>query len=240
MQKNLMAFTPREIVPTEYECNICKDRGFVPTEDDKFDGYCVCRKIKQARHYLKHSNLEHVIKKYQFENYTTEQEWQNEYKQRAMKFVKEPKGWFTFLANSGVGKTHLMSAITIHLIGQGKQGLYIKWRNEMVKAKSNYWNMDQKLFKQMLEVEVLYLDDFLKMRDLNTIHDSEFEMAVTIIDMRSVNPNLITLISSEWSVQELNAMDTSLAGRIVELSGGMKSPNLINAPTRKDDNYRFR
>ena len=100
--------------------------------------------------------------------------------------------------------------------------------------------MEEDLFSEMLSVDVLYLDDFLKMRDLNKIHDSEFDMAMSIIDIRIMNPTLITLISSEWSIQYLNDMDGALAGRIVEMSGGMKSSNLINAPKRADGNYRLR
>ena len=227
-------------VEEDYECTICNDRGFVPDENGKFEGYCSCIKIKKAKNYLKQSNLEHVVKKYTFETYTTEQEWQKEYKQRAMKFVNAPQGWFAYLGSTGIGKTHLMSAITIHLIGKGKQALYVKWHEEMSKCKNDYWNMDEGLLKMMETVEVLYIDDFFKFTDDKAIHPEENRLAFRIIDARYNKTNLVTIISSEKTVEELGYINGALAGRIVEMCGGMKSTNLINAPKRNNDNYRLR
>lgn len=229
-----------KIEPAIYKCDICKDKGFLLNDKGQYIGKCECQIKKESLMTLKRSKLDRYLKIYTFENYIVENDWQRDYKQRAMKFVNNPKGWFTFLAQAGLGKSHLMTAMTIHLIGKGKDAEYIKWQDEMLRSKNNYWNFDERLLNRLKTVEVLYIDDFLKTDNGNNVHSEEKRLAFNIIDSRYNNPDLITIISSEKSLIELNKIDSALTGRIVEMSGGSKSPNLINSSVKEDGNYRLR
>lgn len=225
---------------TKYKCNICKDKGYLLNDKHQFIGYCECHKKKQALKYLKSSNLEHVYKKYTFENWKTPTNWHKEYKQQVIKFAKQPSNAFLYLAQSGNGKTHLLSALTVYLIGQGKSGLYVKWQEEIAHAKRNYWTMSAELVERMKTVEVLYLDDFLKGENLNDIHKEETRLAFEIIDARYINPNLITIVSSEWNIVDLGRYNEALIGRLVEMAGGIGSSNIIDSGYKQDGNWRLR
>lgn len=229
-----------KIRATEYECNICNDRGFVPNDNGSFVGLCKCQEIRKARHNLKKSNLADVIKKYTFENFETDTDFLKDYKKRAMSFVQNTEGWFAMLGQTGLGKSHLMTAMTIHLIGKGKQAYYVKWQNEMIKSKNNFWNIDQKLLDKLKTVEVLYIDDFLKTDDGEKVHAEENRLAFNIIDSRYLNPKLITIISSEKNIKDINQINGALAGRIVEMCGGLESKRLIDSGYKENGNYRFR
>ena len=236
----ISSITNLKIEETSYECDICKDKGYILDEHGNFKEYCKCYKKQRAINLLEKSGLEHVYKHYTFEGYETTEEWQKNYKQRTMKFLKQPSNAFVFLGSSGIGKTHLMTALTVHLIGQGKEALYVKWVNEMSKAKNNYWKMSPRLLERMRTVEVLYLDDFLKGTSLNDIHKDESRFAMDIIDARYNNPKLITIVSSEWSLGQLGNYNTALTGRLVEMCGGIDSDYLIDAGYKKNGNYRLK
>lgn len=234
-------------IKENYDCDICKDKGYLLNEDNKFIGYCECHKEKtlslrkeQAHQYLKESHLENVYKRYTFENWKTPTQWHKEYKQQVMKFAKQPSNAFLYLAQSGNGKTHLLSALTVYLIGQGKSGLYIKWQEEIGNAKRNYWNMSQDLVDKMKSVEVLYLDDFLKVETLNDVHKEETRLAFEIIDARYHQDDLITIISSEWNIVDLGRYNEALIGRLVEMAGGINSENIIDSSYKSDGNWRLR
>ena len=223
-----------------YNCEICKDRGYLLNDKGRFVKFCECYKKKKSLSYLQSSNLEHVYKRYTFENWQTPTSWHKEYKQQVMQFAKNPNRAFLYLAQSGNGKTHLLSALTVYLIGQGKSGLYIKWQEEMAHAKRTYLTMDKDLVRKIKEVEVLYLDDFLKVDNLNDVHKEETRLAFEIIDARYNNPELITIVSSEWNIIDLGRYNEALIGRLVEMAGGLGSPNIIDSKYKPDGNWRLR
>ena len=235
-----------KIEPTNYECDKCKDKGFLLDNHNNFISYCTCNKTKKSqlkkdsvKLYLGDSNLENIYKRYTFESYQTPTEWHKDYKQRAIKFLNNPTNAFLYLAQSGNGKTHLMTALTVHLIAKGNSGLYVKFQDEMLKSKNHYWNIDNQLLHKMKTVDVLYLDDLFKVKELKDVHPEEFRIAMNIIDSRYTK-DLITIISSEWNLQELIMLDEAFASRLIEMAGGMSSPYIIDAGYKKDGNWRLR
>jgi len=79
------------------------------------------------------------------------------------------------------------------------------------------------LMKGLQEADVLYIDDLFKHgkdeygnQKLPT--PAETRRAFEIINYRYNNPGLLTIISSERTLAELNDIDEALAGRIAEKS----------------------
>lgn len=227
----------------EDKCEICNGLGYLVNEYDEYVKPCKCKTRDIAMRNLKRSGLQRVYKHYTFEKYETNHEWQKDYKQRVTKFTKNPSGWFGMLGQTGLGKTHLLSASTIYLIGQGYDAYYLKWFEEMTKVKNNYYKMDERLMQRLRTIEVLYIDDFLKVPDLKEMKDWEFQIAFDLIASRYNNPDLITLISTEWNLEDLGndlMGGGALTGRIVEMCGGLNSPNLIDSSHKKEGNYRLK
>ena len=85
------------------------------------------------------------------------------------------------------------------------------------------------------DIDVLYVDDFLKSNSNNTKFADELNFAFEIINRR-YNANKKTIISSELLLADIAGYDTALAGRIAE-----KAADFV-MQIKKDDtkNYRLR
>lgn len=120
------------------------------------------------------------------------------------------------------GKSHLCSAIAVHYIRQGKEVKYMLWRDEIAKLKalSNDPEHDE-LMKELKETSVLYIDDLFKngkdrMGNVELPTAADVQHAFEILNYRYNNPELITIISSERTLVEMNQIDEAIAGRIAE------------------------
>lgn len=236
-----------------YNCNICRNKGFICKlrerknlrGDDIYEEYlvpCKCDKIRKSIMRMKRSGLEKLIKRCRFENYETTEEWQKIIKEKAIRFTKNPAPVFYIGGQSGSGKTHLCTAISRELLLQGKELRYVLWRDESVKIKS-MMNKDNAGYEmavdEMKKVDVLYIDDFLKVPIGNTENRptvADLSLALEIINNR-YNAQLITIISSEWTVREIIGFDEALGGRIYEMAG---EENCANLKKDKSKNYRLK
>lgn len=225
-------------------CQKCNGKGYLVNDDGNFIKECECE-VKRKSHelakkVLASSGLESYLKSKTFDNYETKYDWQKDYKQRAIDFVKDPKQGFVFLGQTSLGKTHLMTAMTIRLIAKGYNALYFKWAEQMLYAKNNYWNVDDELLHKLMNVELLYIDDLFKVDSLSNIHAEESRLSFSIIDARLSKPNLITIVSSEWLISDIGNFNGALAGRLVEMCGGIDSKTLINSEYKKEGNWRIK
>ena len=77
----------------EYDCPICKNKGFIYIYGENSDEIkacqCKCMKIRKTLYDLKNSGLSGVCKKYTFENYKVKDPWQADIKKRALDFCKD-------------------------------------------------------------------------------------------------------------------------------------------------------
>ena len=181
-----------------------------------------------------------VIERYTFESFKTKEEWQKRLKASAEKFTENPGNWFYVGGQSGCGKTHICTAIVKTLMEKGFESKYIIWTEEITKLKANK-NKDEE-YRQLIEpietAKVLYIDDFLKLpsgaRSIPT--QSDIMTAFEIINYRYNNRGrLITIISSEHTVEDLLYFDEALGSRIYETSKG--SRNIIKREDKR--NYRM-
>lgn len=237
-----------------YNCPVCRNKGFISVVRGRTDfrgneiyeetlTVCKCDKVRKSIMRMKRSGLESLFKKYRFENYEETEQWQKTIKQQAMNFAHSDSRSPVFFigGQSGCGKTHLCTAICRDLLMAGNELRYILWRDESVKLKSAINNEERykSIIEELKTVDVLYIDDFLKVpigQDASKPTSADLSLALEIINNR-YNAKLITIISSEWTVNELIDFDEALGGRIYEMAGNGCCANI-----RKDKkkNYRIR
>ena len=217
-----------------YDCQLCKNKGFIAeVRYVEKGGYytethipCKCQRARKAIKRLNRSGLKDVVRKYTFANYKTEDEWQKRLKEKATAFCKDNKAtWFFIGGQSGAGKTHLCSAVTVQYIRDGYEAKYMLWRDEIVRLKAvvndplEYGEM----MNELKTAPVLYIDDLFKngkgVNGQATMPTpADVNAAFEIINYRYNNPALVTIISSEKTIAELNEIDEAIAGRIAELT----------------------
>lgn len=221
-------------------CEKCKNKGYImKLNEDLFETLteCECMKQRIAIENMIESGLGDTIKRCTFSTYQTSEKWQEDIKNTALAYLKdESKAWFYIGGQSGGGKTHICTAISGNLIKKGKSLKYVIWRNLFHELQGLQFNdvKYQAKIKDLQNVDVLYIDDFLKSLDKTKI-GVEMNFAFEIINARYL-ANKSTIISSELSVSGLSQLDTAIAGRIIEKSRGYTLEILKDM--RK--NYRLR
>ncbi len=215
-----------------YDCRECRNKGYIAVcKQAEFSGWwmeyhvpCKCMRIRNAIHRLNRSGLKNVVKECTFDRYIAEEPWQIAAKTAAMRFCKDLENkWFFMGGQSGAGKSHLCTAITVHYIRQGLETKYMMWRDEIarIKASVNDAPVYAGLMKELKESPVLYIDDLFKSgkgEDGNPKPPTAADVnaAFEIVNYRYNNPDLITIISSERTLSELTQIDEAIAGRIAE------------------------
>ena len=167
-----------------------------------------------------------MLENYTFEKYETPEEWQEIAKKKAINFVTNGSGkWFMISGTPGTGKTHICTAIAGELINAGKEVKYMLWRSEAprLKAYINERDTYEKEMDFLRKVDVLYIDDFFK----GTISEADINLAFELLNNRYNSRKLITIISSEKTVEQILDVDEALGSRIYERSKGycLKMPS---------------
>ena len=231
-----------------YECEVCKNKGFVVKLVERKDGSyshescdCKCLEIRRSIMRMKRSGLKDIIKDYTFDKFVDTEPWQKSIKAAAMEYAKDPQGWFYMGGQVGAGKTHLCTAICREFLYGGKKVLYMLWRDEIVKIKANV--NDAAAYNAIIDkyktAEVLYIDDLFKTGKAadNSVQrptQADINAAFEIINYRYCNPALLTIISSELSEDELLDIDEAVGSRIYERA------KAITIGRDRSRNYRIR
>ena len=225
-----------------YDCPICRNKGCVYVLRDGTDEIvyrrCQCLKVRQEIIRIKESGLDKLGNKCTFRNFKTEERWQKQIKNAGKAFASEKpnKSWFYIGGQPGSGKTHICTAIGMQLIKEGVPVRYMVWPEEIQKLKAYINDISfESLVNAYKTVDVLYIDDFFKVRKGEKISTADVNMAIRIINHR-YNAELVTIISSELSVQQIVELDEALGSRIVEMT-----PDKYNLYIQYDirKNYRF-
>lgn len=212
-----------------YECNICKNKGWMSEVREGPIGWyetmveCKCMKIRRAIKRLDRSGLKDAAKKLTFKNYETTEPWQEKLLQAAMKFAEHPEDrWMYFGGCTGSGKTHLCTAVSMHLLRKGKEVYYMLWREDVPQLKSlQVSNMEEytKRMDLLKTVDVLYIDDMFKTGRTESgakqrPTSADINLAFELLNKRAITGKT-TIISSECTDAELIDIDQGLAGRII-------------------------
>ena len=177
-----------------------------------------------------------MIERCTFDSYDVKNLWQKRVKDTALEYIGDTSGsWFYIGGQSGCGKTHICTAISVALINQGRTLKYEIWRNLFHQLQSLQFDNEKYSDKlnELQSVDVLYIDDFMKSLDRSKIN-AELNFAFEIINVRYI-AGKPTIISSELDINQLNALDNALAGRIVEKAG-----KFTISISGSDKNYRLK
>lgn len=257
LEKKVEIFNQREGDLKGYNCEICKNKGFIYqiVIDEIFlkktmvAKNCKCVNIRKTLKNLENCGIEkNMFERYNFDNFETNEDWQVKMKQKCLDYVDKIKNnkedyynWFVISGITGSGKTMICTSIFKELIMLGFKGKYFLWKDEIIKLKqlrkSSYYDNIEKyeeLMKEIKEIDILYIDDFLKLTDKFEL-ESDLNLAYEIINSRYIN-NKITMISTEFSKDELSRFDMATFGRINEKSNG----NYIQLAFDESRNYRLK
>lgn len=217
------------------ECPQCHNKGRVMFLRDGYRTIreCECMAYHRSVSRMKKSGLDSLLDRCTFESYQTVFPWQEKAKKMALDFVEHPSGrWFVASGSSGGGKTHLCTAICKRLLESGMAVQYMLWVDEVrrLKAFANDDTAYQRMMSRYKTVKVLYIDDLFKPRTEEdkytgkrfrvTATAADISVAFEILNSRIIRPNLITIISSELSQDDIMKLDTALGSRIYQASKG--------------------
>lgn len=233
-----------------YNCPHCKNKGDIALVTEYPAGHfstkyreCRCMNSRRSIERMKKSGLENIIKECTFDKYEAAEPWQQAIKDAAVDYAKDPKGWFFVGGQSGSGKTHICTAICREFLREGRSVVYMLWRDDIAKLKG--FSMDgraddrQRMIDRIKTAEVLYIDDLFKNgkgRDgeVSPPTETDINTAFEILNYRCINPQLITVISSERTIDDIMQIDEAISGRINE-----RSVHFNIAPDQSR-NYRLR
>lgn len=178
---------------------------------------CECAVKRRNALRIKRSGLADVMSRYTFEAYKTPDKQTAAIKAAALRYVAESRGeWFVIVGRPGSGKTHICTAIVGKLIEGGKNCKYMLWRDEVreLKALVNDNPAYRERMNLLKNVDVLYIDDFLKGR---AVSDGDLNVAFELLNAR-YNARKRTIISGERTIGAIMDIDEAIGSRIYERS----------------------
>ena len=220
----------------QYNCNICKDTGYIAITKDgiempsldsigldyKFMKPCKCEIEKRLQESLKRTGLD--VEEYANKSFDTfkcdNQEAQKMY-DLAQAFLNDKNATgIGYFGKSGTGKTHICIAICNELLKQGIIHKYFNYRRDiqaLIATRFDEASYAKKL-SEWINVNTLYIDDFLKLaRNKDGSYNlQELQISFDLINTRYINKKK-TIISSELTVSEIKNIDEAIGSRIFEM-----------------------
>lgn len=209
-------------VKGEYDCPLCGGKGYTVRADDSGNlasVECSCEAKRRSVKRIERSGLKDVLSSYTFERFQTVDTWQKEMKRKAQNFLSDNEGkWFAAMGSVGSGKSHICTAICKELLEAGKEVRYMLWRDESmkIKAAANDGEEYDRLIDPLKRVKVLYIDDLFKTQKGKEVTQADVNLAFELLNYRYVNRSLITVISSEKTIEEILDIDEAVGSRIYE------------------------
>lgn len=221
---------------TGYDCPICRNKGNLIGIDDagkQVLWLCSCREKRQIIRNAHSSNLGELLQK-RFSNFRIEEDWQKVMVKAARDFAAEGgKEWLAMLGQTGCGKTHLCSAAANQLLNMGRKVVYMLWTTDARQLKR--LSMEEgydRMFDRFRKADVLYIDDLFK----GKITDADVQLCYDLLNFRYNDSRLTTILSSELSLEQIQAVDGAIAGRIRERCG----KNFVTVSPDPNKNWRLR
>ena len=224
----------------EYECQKCRNKGYIyyVKDGDIVSARCDCLKIRKSIKLLKESGLQLFVNSKTLDNYEETYEWQKYIKEMAKRFISQDEiKWFFIGGQVGSGKSHICTAMCSHFISEGKPTRYMLWTDISKKLKANI-NEDAyaEIIQPYKDVEVLYIDDFFKVRKGQLPTNADVNIAFDILNTRLFSKEKVTIISSEFTLNKLLSVDEATISRIVENAKHF----VVNLEEDSKKNYRFK
>lgn len=222
----------------DYDCKICKNKGYVGVEISNQMAMqpCKCIPVRTAIRLMSQSGIKTA---YTLKDFKVKSLWQRNMLDTAEKFLEDAEGnWFYAGGQVGSGKTMICTAIINELLKRLIPCKYMLWRDEVVRIKASVNDAEE--YKELIEplkrTQVLYIDDFFKTEKGKYPTAADVNVAFEIINYRYNNTKLTTIISSERSVTDLLDIDEAVGSRIYQRT---KKFNISVANDSKK-NYRLK
>ncbi|MDW7668080.1 MAG: ATP-binding protein [Bacillota bacterium] len=207
---------PLNYLEPSYECEICNDTGYLQSGDR-----CICFKQEIINQLYKMSNMEHMLKKENFDTFNIDIFSDNIYsgeklspKENMKNIYKESKKFtlnfnktkdnLLFYGGTGLGKTFMCNCIAKELIDEGYTVVY-QTSFKMFEVISNYKfrnNPDDEMDK--INYQLLFNADLLIIDDLGTESNNSFTKTelFNIVNSRLISGKN-TIISTNLPIENL-------------------------------------
>lgn len=207
------------------DCQICKNRG---TMTEIRNGYlvsveCSCMAKRRSLRRIERSGLRDLLDRCTLESFRTDEPWQSEMKRIAIDYLDGVgSNWFAAMGAVGAGKTHLCTAICREMLNAGKEVRYMLWCDEAVKLNALVGDVEayEREIQQWKNAPVLYIDDLFKTKSSSAVGPGDVKRAFEIINFRDIGKGLVTIISSEKTIEEIMEIDEALGSRIFKRCRG--------------------
>lgn len=237
-----------EQVSHPFNCKDCKDKGFIYKNQGLYEVAikCKCQMIKEVRNRMDNSGIGELLEIRKFDNYNAKRDFQKSMKNMAMEFTREfIKGnrcSLAFLGQSGIGKSHLIIAVTKKLLDENIHVKYciaddIVQKLQACKFDQENYNRE---FSNIANAGVLFIDDLFK----SSVQEYYQKESIKIEDLREVfkvinyryNKGLPILLNSEIHYERFEELDEATIGRINEMC---KYKYLLSVKPDISKNYRL-
>ena len=201
---------------------------------------CGCAEAEKAKRAIDASGLSELLAVYTFDSFMTHDPFQKQMARTVAAFVdavlKNETPWMFVGGQSGCGKTHICTAACGKLLEEHLAVKYMRWVSESRALKAVV--MDKPVFETTIkpyqQAAILYIDDLLKEGGGTKPTPAELTLAFDLIDSRLIQ-NKPTIISSEWTMDELLSFDQATFGRVSQKAKGY----LLNIASDIAKNYRL-
>lgn len=204
------------------DCPVCHNRGYMVEVDENGNQACVecsCMARRRSLKRIERSGLRDALASYTFDAFRTDEPWQAQMKQKAQAFLADNEGkWFAAMGSVGSGKSHICTAICGELLNAGLEVRYMLWRDEgaRLKAAVNDSEAYSRLIEPLKTVRVLYIDDLFKTQAGKEVTQGDINLAFELLNYRYANKRLVTILSSEKTIEDILSMDEAVGSRIFE------------------------
>lgn len=226
-----------------YDCPLCKNKGYIFKLKNGFETTeeCDCKRIRLSQELIQKSCLTEEINRCTFQTFKVKEPhfvMKERMYNKANLFLNDKRAQAFFIGGqSGSGKTHICTAIVGEMLRKCIPVIYMSWCEDSTDLKSKKTNEAySKAISKYKCIDVLYIDDFLKIGGNKAPSDADITLAFEIINYRYQRRNLRTIISSEFDIGKVSEMDEALGSRI----SAMAREYSINIPPDKTKNYRIK
>ena len=224
VQRYCDVLNARRVDGADYNCDLCGNKGYIfrPMDGEPVAFPCKCRGPRDSIKRMKRSGLESTIRGCTFASFQTAEPWQRHMADVARDYVREPQGWFYIGGQVGCGKSHLCTAMVRELLLAGMEARYFPWRDGVARLKGqlNTEEYDQAM-RDLKSVKVLYVDDLFKGGSADgKPSQADVNIAFELLNHRYLDRGLITILSSELTVEDLMRLDEAVGSRVYERSKG--------------------
>lgn len=231
-----------------FECETCQDTGIIITSKDGYEviDKCKCRIKKEIQQRTDNSGLAGLVNIKTFDNFRTEKPFQKMAKDLALEYTEEFKAGnkmsFVFLGQSGIGKSHLLTAISGELLEHNVNVKHytadeILQKLHACKYDEDNYNLE---FGKIANCGLLFIDDLFKSSVTNyykqeSIKQEDLREMFKLINYR-YNKRLPMLVNSEIHFERFMEIDQAIIGRLKEMCD---HKYLISVKPDNNKNYRL-